>query len=64
MNRYLKEEKTYAKIFTRQEPIFMLPFFGQVNGGSIGPFATIHCEPRQARKGAAVTIDASAKCGS
>ena len=30
------------------------------NGGPIGPLATIDCEPRQARKGAAVTIDSSA----
>jgi len=30
------------------------------DGGSIGPLATIDCEPRQARKGAAVTIDSGA----
>ncbi len=30
-------------------------------GGSIGPLAAIDCEPRQARKGAAVTIDSSAE---
>ena len=30
------------------------------DGGSIGPLATINCEPRQARKGAAVTIDSGA----
>ena len=29
-------------------------------GGSIGPFAAIDYEPRQARKGAAVIIDSSA----
>ena len=31
------------------------------DGGSIGPLATIDCEPRQARKGAAVTIDSGAE---
>ena len=31
------------------------------NGGFMGPLAAIDCEPRQARKGAAVTIDASAE---
>ena len=30
------------------------------DGGSIGPLATINCEPRQARKGAAVIIDSGA----
>ena len=30
------------------------------NGGPFGPPATIGCEPRQARKGAAVTIDSGA----
>lgn len=47
--------------FAGQADNFMLTFVGQINGGSIGPFATINCEPRQARKGAAVTIDASAE---
>ncbi len=30
------------------------------DGGPTGPLATIDCEPRQARKGAAVTFDSSA----
>lgn len=30
------------------------------DGGPAGPLATIDCEPRQARKGAAVTVDSSA----
>lgn len=30
-------------------------------GGAIGPFAAIDCEPRQARKGAAVAVDSGAE---
>ena len=36
-------------------------YFSVKNGGPLGPFATIDCEPRQARKGAAVTVDSSAE---
>lgn len=32
----------------------------QVNGGFFGSLATLDCEPRQARKGAAVVIDVCA----
>jgi len=32
-------------------------------GGFIGLFAAIHCEPRQARKGAAAAVDSGAKSG-
>ncbi len=32
-------------------------------GNTIGPFAVIGCEPRQARKGAAVAVDSGAECG-
>ncbi len=39
---------------------FFLLIFLLNDGGSIGPLATIDCEPRQARKGAAVTVDAGA----
>ena len=42
--------------------IFFFCYSSQFNyGGSIGPLATIDCEPRQARKGAAVTIDSGAE---
>lgn len=48
------------------QPSMAIPLFfcysSQFNyGGSIGPLATIDCEPRQARKGAAVTIDSGAE---
>jgi hypothetical protein len=42
--------------------VFFFCYSSQFNyGGSIGPHATIDCEPRQARKGAAVTIDSGAE---
>jgi len=33
------------------------------HGDAIGPCAVLHCEPRQVRKEAAVTMDAGAQYG-